>query len=110
MKLINTISKWKLKTLNGTLILDSFDYMKDHEINKAIAKICNKSQANERDYCNDLNAMYEAEETLNEDQLCLMALRLEAKTVKKGWYFRATARERAEAFLMALRKWEEVQG
>jgi hypothetical protein len=57
------------------------------------------------DFCEDLNAMHEAEKTLNEDQLCKMARYIERNDIR--WYFRATARERAEAFLCALDKWED---
>ena len=59
-------------------------------------------------YCNDLNAMHEAEATLTEDQLWRMAREIERND--EQWYFRATARQRAEAFLRTLGKWEEVQG
>lgn len=62
------------------------------------------------DFCADLNAMHEAEKVLN--------------TLERGYYWdhlkdltsegfdqlHATARQRAEAFLRALDKWEEVQG
>lgn len=57
-------------------------------------------------YCADLNAMWEAESTLNEDQLWQMAREIE-KNWEDQWYFRATARQRAEAFLRTLGKWEE---
>lgn len=60
------------------------------------------------DYCTDLNAMHEAEGTLNEDQLWQMAREIE-KNWEDQWYFRATAHQRAEAFLKTLGKWEEVQ-
>ena len=56
-------------------------------------------------YCNDLNAMHEAEATLSEDQLWRMAREIERND--EQWYFRATARQRAEAFLRTLGKWEE---
>jgi hypothetical protein len=36
-----------------------------------------------------------------------MAIHIEA--ISKGFHFRATARQRAEAFLRTLGKWEEVQ-
>jgi hypothetical protein len=58
-------------------------------------------------YCGDLNAMHEAESTLNEDQLWQMAREIE-KNWEDQWYFRATAHQRAEAFLRTLGKWEEV--
>lgn len=58
-------------------------------------------------YCNDLNAMHQAEHTLTYVQLCnyidlLIEFSPEAAV--------ATARQRAEAFLRTLGKWEEVQG
>ena len=58
-------------------------------------------------YTVDLNAMHEAEKMLTEDQLWRMAREIERND--EQWYFRATARQRAEAFLRTLGKWEEVQ-
>jgi len=58
-------------------------------------------------YCNDLNAMHEAEAVLNEDQLWRMAREIERNDDQ--WYFRATARQRAEAFLRTLGKWEDAK-
>ena len=58
------------------------------------------------DFCNDLNAMHEAEATLTEDQLWIMARQIE-RNWEDQWYFRATARQRAEAFLRTLDKWED---
>lgn len=54
-----------------------------------------------------LNAMHEAEKTLTEDQMWIMARKIELN--EDRWYFHATARQRAEAFLRTLGKWEEVQ-
>lgn len=55
----------------------------------------------------DLNAMHEAEGTLDEEQwmeyIDWMPQKWEAAV-------HATARQRAEAFLRAIGKWEEVQG
>ncbi len=59
------------------------------------------------DYCTDLNSMHEAEATLTEHQLIRMARNIERDG--KHWYFRATARQRAEAFLRTLGKWEEAE-
>lgn len=104
--------------------------MTDEQINAAIAKACGwvdiiastappefKRRATGRlgnfepkqipNYCNDLNAMHEAEDTLSDEQLWKMSDYL---PLRYGLSFRATARERAEAFLCALGKWEEVQG
>lgn len=59
------------------------------------------------DYCNDLNAMHEAEKTMDEEQWHDYV-----EYVGGRWEqaMHATARQRAEAFLRALGKWEEVQG
>jgi hypothetical protein len=58
------------------------------------------------DYCNDLNAMHEAEESLKGKQFGAYG---NALTDIEGslWGIRATARQRAEAFLRTLGKWEE---
>jgi hypothetical protein len=91
--------------------------MTDEQINAAIAKACGWtcpscddpacSSALRPNYCNDLNAMHEAEATLTEDQLWRMAREIERND--EQWYFRATARQRAEAFLRTLGKWEEAK-
>jgi len=99
--------------------------MTDKEINAAIAEACGwkkparKTVLNEKgffvtqhaqsapNYCADLNAMHDAEATLTEDQLWRMAREIERND--EQWYFRATARQRAEAFLRTLGKWEETQ-
>jgi hypothetical protein len=60
-----------------------------------------------RDYCNDLNAMYEAEGVLSDDQLWDMAYTLETQSPLN---FRSTARQRAEAFLRVLGKWKGTEG
>jgi hypothetical protein len=94
--------------------------MTDEQINAAIADACGWKPdkrglgwlsphgyyAPEPDYCNDLNAMHEAEATLTEDQLWRMAREIERND--EQWYFRATARQRAETFLRTLGKWEEA--
>ena len=75
------------------------------------------------DYLNDLNAMHEAEEMLNRNQLYLYGNELDRITLPKnkiemayvhgpeaGMYpelFRATAAQRAEAFLKTLGKWAD---
>ena len=58
-------------------------------------------------YCNDLNAMHEAEDELSGNQYMVYANILGAV---EGSLFgiRATARQRAEAFLRTLEKWEPV--
>ena len=95
--------------------------MTDEQINEAIAKACGRKRRPDGDwypdngsagtqailnYCKDLNAMHEAEATLTEDQLWVMARQIE-KNWEDQWYFRATARQRAEAFLRTLDKWED---
>ena len=66
------------------------------------------------DYLNDLNAMHEAEKTLNElqlvaysDKLYDLAVEHQRKTGK--WcYLSMSASQRAEAFLRTIGKWEEA--
>jgi hypothetical protein len=86
----------------------------------AIAEVCGWSKADAKrgytlsqfteqvpDYLNDLNAMHEAEDELSGNQYMVYALMLDAV---EGSLFgiRATARQRAEAFLRTLGKWEPV--
>ena len=53
-------------------------------------------------YCGDLNAMHEAENT------CINTAKLKAEYCRLiNRNFQATARQRAEAFLRTLGKWEE---
>lgn len=103
--------------------------MTNEQINVAIAKACgwkwvrsyqwidsnglNAFSWDIPDYCNDLNAMNEAEKSLDDD--CKNGFRLELLNVTGSKHFgsfehiHATARQRAEAFLRTLDKWEEVQ-
>lgn len=61
-------------------------------------------------YSSDLNLMHEAEKTLSETNMFVMAHHIERLVSRHGQhYFHATARQRAEAFLRTLNKWEEVQ-
>jgi hypothetical protein len=99
--------------------------MTSEQINIAIAEACNKVIVDKwgekypiPDYCNDLNAMHEAEKTLNfeqaeffEDELCDVAKK-ENDVLENPlpWRFsvcHATARQRAEAFLKTIGKGEE---
>ena len=88
--------------------------MTDEQINAAIDRIKGYDNYECRcdschpDWCNDLNAMHEAEAKLSFEQLYKMEARL--KEMTGAVCFRATARQRAEAFLRTLGKWEEVQG
>ena len=66
------------------------------------------------DYLNDLNAMHEAEKVLTPEQLVdYCAFRLRATTgegcVTDYKMIRATATQRAEAFLRTIGKWEEAK-
>ena len=98
--------------------------MTSEQINEAIAEACgiiSKDQwgslyrtlhgivRNCPDYCNDLNAMHEAEKVLvgkNNWELCEYVHKLHTAT--NSWIAFATARQRAEAFLRTLGKWEEA--
>ena len=103
--------------------------MTDEQINIAIAEACGvdleKYRTYEGDinvsalkkYCNDLNAMHEAEKTLSfeqaeffEDELCDVAKK-ENDVLENPlpWRFsvcHTTARQRAEAFVKTIGKWE----
>ena len=94
--------------------------MTNKQINAAIAKVCgwrkedgvymwtadgiDWTSPDLRDYCNDLNSMHEAEKTLKQmvlDEYIAQLFDLcHEATI-------ATARQRAEAFLRTLGKWEE---
>ena len=58
------------------------------------------------DFCTDLNAMHEAEKSLPIKKILIYFKKLEKGT---SFWFRATARQRAEAFLRTLGKWEEAK-
>ena len=109
--------------------------MTDEQINIAIAKACGwiiikagdgsliGKLKNEQgpmdglpDYCNDLNAMHEAEATLDfeqaelfEDELCDVTFKnndgLENPLPCRFSVCHATSRQRAEAFLKTIEKW-----
>jgi len=92
--------------------------MNNEQINAAIAEACgwkgcpecNESICEDNfipNYCKDLNAMHQAEWSLTDDQLWRMAREIERND--EQWYFRATARQRAEAFLRTLGLWEEAE-
>jgi hypothetical protein len=61
------------------------------------------------DYLNDLNAMHEAEKVLDYNQMNRYQNIELSGFVRTGttWICRATAAQRAEAFLRTLGKWEE---
>jgi hypothetical protein len=62
-------------------------------------------------YCNDLNAMHEAEKTLNQNLAAEYARMLTSTAWKSEQPtfapMTATASQRAEAFLRTIEKWEE---
>ena len=61
--------------------------------------------APEPDYCNDLNEMHEAEKMLNKEQWVAYGKELSRLNVFPMVH--ATAKQRVEAFLRTLEKWEE---
>jgi hypothetical protein len=84
--------------------------MTDEQINTAIAKALNADEhwMIQKDYCNDLNAMHEAEKVLGKERNHYIDML--GTMYKDSWEFAtATARQRAEAFLRTLGKWEEAE-
>jgi len=100
--------------------------MTNKQINIAIAKACGWKYVNNEthapdgsfwrskgleipDYCNDLNAMHEAEKILTDESHADYACEL-VKTIRQNgeWFesVSATAAQRAEAFLKTINKWE----
>jgi hypothetical protein len=58
-------------------------------------------------YCNDLNAMHEAEKVFDTALYCRYINELCDLTIKgNNSMYMATARQRAEAFLRTINKWE----
>ena len=98
--------------------------MTDEQINIAIAEACGwKYEKNEThapdgafwwsknpefpDYCNDLNAMHEAEKIFDNALYCRYIDELCTQAIKgKNCMYLATAAQRAEAFLKTIGKWE----
>lgn len=94
--------------------------MTDEQTNRAIAESCgwkwvrsyqwtdsnglNAFSWDIPDYCTDLNAMHDAEKTLNEEQWHDYVEHV-AGTWEQAMH--TPARQRAEAFLRTLGKWEE---
>jgi hypothetical protein len=78
----------------------------NHKINAVIGEVYGW----QADYCNDLNSIHEAEKTLTDDQFKLYSHWVEKlmPETKYRCYLCATARQRAEAFVRSLGKWEEV--
>jgi hypothetical protein len=95
--------------------------MTDKQINAAIAEACNIVGKDKYgpiyktpdgwvvdcpQFSTDLNAMHEAEKTLTDANMFVMAHHIERLVSAHGQhYFHATARQRAEAFLLTLGKW-----
>ncbi len=92
--------------------------MTNEEINIAISEACGsdleKYRTYEGDinvsalkkYCNDLNAMHEAENILTREQIEVYCEHLNPKYHGIWFGIHATARQRAEAFLRTIGKWE----
>ena len=93
--------------------------MTNDQINKAIAKACMWTKRGKHgvlyktawgwkyncpDFCGDLNAMHEAEKACRVDRNWIYLNRLDLVCRVDAVY--ATARERAEALLHTLGKWE----
>jgi hypothetical protein len=95
--------------------------MTNEQINIAIAKACGWDNDDiERgytlcqfseivpDYCNDLNAMHEAEKIFDSALYCRYIDELCTQAIKgKNSMYLATAAQRAEAFLKTIGKWKE---
>jgi hypothetical protein len=101
--------------------------MTDEQINAAIAEACGWTQINVShrsgrapnveyigsefipNYCNDLNAMHEAEKVLANDEWWLFVEWLtDICGAGVALCISANARQRAEAFLRTLGKWEQA--
>lgn len=94
--------------------------MTDEQINRAITEACGWTEKPKRmpdglwyygrfpDYCSDLNAMHEAEKVLTDEQRDLYYLRHLGAWINPVVSIYATARQRAEAFLRTIGKWEEA--
>ena len=90
--------------------------MTDEQINAAIARALNADEhwMIQKDYCSDLNAMHEAEKVLKgyeqiHTYVWHLSNRNDWETDFKLMEVHISARDRAEAFLRTLGKWEEVQ-
>ena len=83
--------------------------MTDEQINAAITEAIDADPHWKcaKDYCTDLNAMHEAEGTLSTANMYSMEVQIKRVLKAREFYFHATARQRAEAFLRTLGKWEE---
>ena len=92
--------------------------MTDEQINAAITEAIDADPHWKcaKDYCRDLNAMHEAEKVLTDEQYmhfsdCLYDAEYERRNQTKKWrWLSTTARQRAEAFLRTLGKWDDQSG
>ena len=84
--------------------------MNDEQINAAITQAIDADPHWKcaKDYCKDLNAMHEAEKTLSIASMYVMEVQLKYVLSAREFYFHATARQRAEAFLRTLGKWDHI--
>ena len=96
--------------------------MTNEQINIAIAEACGWAHPSVQpyafpDYCNDLNAMHEAEKVLTNEQhrkyrsevwysVCNDISSYECVKAAERPHFSATALQRASAFLKTIGKWE----
>jgi hypothetical protein len=89
--------------------------MTDEQINAAITEVIDADPHWKcaKDYCRDLNAMHEAEKVLGKklseygNQLCEMTI-VSKDDFPECYIWHATARQRAEAFLRTLGKWDHI--
>lgn len=87
--------------------------MTNEQINEAIDQVIGKNDGEcgccdcRQDWCVDLNAMHEAEKALTPEQIDAFCDHLNPTNYGVWWGINATARQRAEAFLRTLGKWEE---
>ena len=81
--------------------------MIDEQINAAIAEAIDADPHWKcaKDYCNDLNAMHEAEKVFDCPELYECNLIKVCGGIQYMWH--ATARQRAEALLRTLGKWHQ---
>ena len=97
--------------------------MTNEQINIAIAEACGwdsddiargytlcQFSESVPNYCNDLNAMHEAEKIFDNALYCRYIDELCTQAIKgKNSMYLATAAQRAEAFLKTIGKWEEAK-
>jgi hypothetical protein len=86
--------------------------MTNEQINAAIAEACGWTaiwgEGCDPDYCGDLNEMHEAEKVLRNQFTTIEEAYWRNLQWVKPHPIYATARQRAEAFLRALGKWEKA--